>query len=193
MHRPHRRTAAFFLAALAALLLGGCAALDPYDNQVYCRATDQPGRCMDVIEAYRQAVIDGYKRHPTEEPDPAPPAADAAVPAPNPQFNPTDPTAPTLPAAAGTLSPREAYLRARDARLAELLEDPVTPVLAPPKLLRVLILPYTTRQNGVEELHMARYTYIKVEESRFVLDVRPNERPQADAPLFRQAAAERPQ
>lgn len=125
---------------------------------------------MDVVQAYRQAVIDSKtKTYPTEEPDPVVPQGKGA-PSGAPGFNPTDPTRPAGFSMPADISPRDAYLRARDARLAELLEEPVVPILAPPRLLRVLILPYTTRTAGVEELHMARYTYIKLEDTRFVLD-----------------------
>jgi conjugal transfer pilus assembly protein TraV len=59
--------------------------------------------------------------------------------------------------------------QARDQRyriLAELLQEPEKPVLQPPKILRVLLLPY---QGEEEELFMTRYIYVKIEDSRWVL------------------------
>ena len=50
--------------------------------------------------------------------------------------------------------------------LAELLQEPKKPVLQPPKILRVLLLPY---QGEEEELFMTRYVYVKIEDSRWVL------------------------
>ena len=50
-------------------------------------------------------------------------------------------------------------------RLAELLKEPQTPMIAPPRILRVLILPY--KANG--DLFMARYAYLQVESARWVL------------------------
>jgi conjugal transfer pilus assembly protein TraV len=50
--------------------------------------------------------------------------------------------------------------------LAELLEEPKKPVLQPPKILRVLLLPY---QGEQEELFMTRFVYVKIEDSQWVL------------------------
>ncbi|OGT92504.1 MAG: hypothetical protein A2286_14630 [Gammaproteobacteria bacterium RIFOXYA12_FULL_61_12] len=50
--------------------------------------------------------------------------------------------------------------------LSELLSEPKAPLLEPPKVLRVLLLPY---RGANEELFMARHVYIKVEEARWVL------------------------
>jgi len=54
---------------------------------------------------------------------------------------------------------------ARLDQLARLLKEPQTPMLVPPKVLRVLILPY----KGDEDLFMARYAYLQVDSSRWVL------------------------
>ena len=50
--------------------------------------------------------------------------------------------------------------------LADLLEAPETPVLNPPKILRVLLLPYKGENN---ELFMTRYVYLEIEPSQWVL------------------------
>jgi len=50
--------------------------------------------------------------------------------------------------------------------LTELLDEPKKPVLQPPKILRVLLLPY---QGEEEELFMTRFVYVKIEDSRWVL------------------------
>ncbi len=54
---------------------------------------------------------------------------------------------------------------ARLTRLAELLQEPQTPMIAPPRVLRVLILPY----KGSGDLFMARYAYLQVEPANWVL------------------------
>ena len=54
---------------------------------------------------------------------------------------------------------------ARFERLAQLLREPRTPIIVPPRILRVLILPY--KGNG--DLFMARYAYLQVESPRWVL------------------------
>jgi conjugal transfer pilus assembly protein TraV len=50
--------------------------------------------------------------------------------------------------------------------LADLLEAPETPVLNPPRILRVLLLPYKGENN---ELFMTRYAYLEIEPSQWVL------------------------
>ncbi|MHB1350302.1 MAG: TraV family lipoprotein [Desulfobulbaceae bacterium] len=50
--------------------------------------------------------------------------------------------------------------------LTKLLQEPKKPILQPPKILRVLLLPY---QGEEEELFMTRYVYVKIEDSRWVL------------------------
>ena len=50
--------------------------------------------------------------------------------------------------------------------LTDLLEAPETPVLNPPRILRVLLLPYKGENN---ELFMTRYAYLEIEPSQWVL------------------------
>lgn len=50
--------------------------------------------------------------------------------------------------------------------VAGLLEEPQKPILQPPKIMRVLLLPY---EGEGEELFMTRYVYLKVEESDWIL------------------------
>ncbi len=54
---------------------------------------------------------------------------------------------------------------ARLSRLSDLLRAPQTPMIAPPRVLRVLILPY----KGSGDLFMARYAYLQVEPANWVL------------------------
>jgi conjugal transfer pilus assembly protein TraV len=62
-------------------------------------------------------------------------------------------------------APEEDVEAARLSRLAELLKEPQTPMIEPPRILRVLILPY--KGNG--DLFMARYAYLQVESAKWVL------------------------
>ncbi|TKB11275.1 TraV family lipoprotein [Desulforhopalus sp. IMCC35007] len=50
--------------------------------------------------------------------------------------------------------------------LAELLQEEKKPLLQPPKILRVLLLPY---KGEGEELFMSRYVYVKIEDSKWIL------------------------
>ena len=50
--------------------------------------------------------------------------------------------------------------------ITDLLEAPETPLLNPPKILRVLLLPYRGEAN---ELFMSRYAYLEIEPAEWVL------------------------
>jgi conjugal transfer pilus assembly protein TraV len=51
-------------------------------------------------------------------------------------------------------------------RFSGLLKEPQTPVVAPPKVMRVLLLPYTGQDN---EFYMLRYVYFFVDKPRWIL------------------------
>ncbi len=57
-------------------------------------------------------------------------------------------------------------LNTRYSTLAGLLQEEKKPLLQPPKILRVLLLPY---KGEGEELFMSRYVYLKVEDSKWIL------------------------
>ena len=50
--------------------------------------------------------------------------------------------------------------------LAGLLREEKKPLLQPPKILRVLLLPYKGERD---ELFMSRYVYVKIEDSKWIL------------------------
>ena len=54
-------------------------------------------------------------------------------------------------------------------KLAGLLDEPKTPLIAPPKVMRVLLLPY----KNDRDLYMYRYAYFVVDDFRWVLDGNP--------------------
>jgi conjugal transfer pilus assembly protein TraV len=47
-----------------------------------------------------------------------------------------------------------------------LLKEPKTPIVAPPKVMRVLLLPYTGQEN---EFYMLRYVYFFVDKPHWIL------------------------
>lgn len=51
-------------------------------------------------------------------------------------------------------------------RLTGMLEAPETPLVAPPKVMRVLLLPY---EGDQEELYLTRYAYLFTDRPRWVL------------------------
>ena len=74
-----------------------------------------------------------------------------------------------LPDGQGNENSNASQIEAQNSRykaLTDLLEAPETPVLNPPKILRVLLLPYKGENN---ELFMTRYAYLEIEPSQWVL------------------------
>ena len=63
-------------------------------------------------------------------------------------------------------SNKSTYQDAVYGTLNKLLDEPVTPIIAPPKVLRILFLPYKSDSN---DLLMYRYAYIMVDEPKWVL------------------------
>jgi len=51
-------------------------------------------------------------------------------------------------------------------KFSDLLKEPKTPIVAPPKVMRVLFLPYTGQEN---EFYMLRYVYFFVDKPRWIL------------------------
>ena len=63
--------------------------------------------------------------------------------------------------------PATAYEYSRMRKLAALIEEPETPLLAPPKIMRVLLLPYKGQEK---ELYLYRYIYFVADDASWVLD-----------------------
>ena len=74
-------------------------------------------------------------------------------------------TGKSLVSASRPLTTADSAGAARLTKVADLLHEPQAPMIAPPKVLRVLILPY--KGNG--DLFMARYAYLQVEQANWVL------------------------
>ena len=124
------------LTALVLLGLSACAplekAVNPYEEDFKCRASDETGKCIDTPSAYKEA------RYPVIE----------------------EPLQPGMPTPDFSESDQRYHL------ITGLLEEPQKPILQPPKIMRVLLLPY---EGEGEELFMTRYVYLKVEESDWIL------------------------
>jgi conjugal transfer pilus assembly protein TraV len=133
------------MTALVALLLCSCSTvLNPYRSSFNCPRTDK-GKCVSVQNAYRESlnplIGDGQNEAraggATEE-------------------------------AGFTEAPGEKdYRAALLGRLAGLLKEPETPMVAPPQVMRVLLLPY---KGDGGELFMPRYAYFFVDRPSWVLD-----------------------
>jgi len=122
-------------------LLSGCGSVkdvvNPYEENFKCRAKDSEGKCVDTPTAYRDA------RYPAATQEPG------------------------VTEGVGQLNISK--LDAQNSRyktLAGLLENPEAPMLNPPKILRVLVLPYKGDSN---ELFMTRFAYLEIEKAQWIL------------------------
>lgn len=126
--------------SLAGFFVSACGplekAVNPYEEDFKCKASDDTGKCIDTPSAYKEA------RYPNIEPGMS-----------------------------------IEGLNRHDQRyqmVTGLLEEPKKPILQPPKILRVLLLPY---EGEGEELFMTRYVYVKVEDSDWILsEIKENEK-----------------
>ncbi len=146
-------------------LVAGCQTLVPYDSEFACAKSHDYGKCMDVQSAYDDA------RSSTGS------APAAAQPVAKSKSSARGTAAKSLPSGTPELrgelvreafAPADADERLREARyreLAGLIENPVTPLVQPPKVLRTLIVSYSTG----DALYMPRYVYYIAEDGKFVL------------------------
>lgn len=165
--RPKKTSSWFVVFMLVGIaVLPGCRVLVPYDSEFACAKSHDYGKCMDVQSAYEDArANEGSPRAPSQ---------------PGSKFKPGTQHAPgrqqpsgTPPELRGELL-REAYVpadnaaRLREARyreLAGLIENPVTPLVRAPKVLRTLIVSYSAGNT----LYLPRFVYYFAEEAQFVL------------------------
>lgn len=134
---------------LSSLLLAGCGPiLNPYEEHFKCKAPAEDGKCLDTPSAYLEA------RYPERDEN-------------CPNCPPKEPAPTTTPT---TISPHDTRYRL----LADLLEEPEKPLLRPPKILRVLMLPY---EGEGGELFMTRYVYLQVENGKWLLTEQKEKRP----------------
>jgi conjugal transfer pilus assembly protein TraV len=133
------------LLFLTTILLAGCGPiLNPYEEHFKCKTPAEDGKCLDTPSAYLEARY----------PEPAPGSVETCLDCP--------PKAPAPTTTPTTITPHDARYR----MLAELLEEPEKPLLRPPKILRVLMLPYEGESG---ELFMTRYVYLQVENGKWLL------------------------
>ncbi len=110
--------------------------LNPYEENFKCKAKDSTGKCVDTTTAYMEA------RH---------------------SFSSSNGL---LGKPAKVKELQEDVDGKRYKTISELLVEEKAPILKPPKIVRVLFLPY----KGVkDELFMSRYVYFKLEDSSWIL------------------------
>lgn len=137
-----------FLLILFCLCLSSCSSMknvvNPYDEDFHCRAKDTEGKCTDTPGAYQDARY----------PEPTKEVLVSATDGTTVQVNPL------------RVSAKEEAKASQYKTITELLENPKAPLLNPPKVIRVLILPYKGEKN---ELFMTRYAYLEIEKATWIL------------------------
>lgn len=151
------------LALAGMLLMSGCALLNPYESNFSCPESYN-GKCVSVQTAYsessggvaktKDAGSDQLHENCVPESDNFGACTESRK-----------ESVGTTPASKenGALTK---YRAALFDKFTGLLKEPVTPVVAPPKTMRVLLLPYTGQDN---EFYMLRYVYFFVDEPRWLL------------------------
>jgi len=121
-------------------MLSGCS-LTPYKSSFQCPDVDK-GKCIAVKDAYRESLNGSGSSG----------SKDAGKKAPKNMESSQDTAA-------------DMYKENLQKELAHLMEKPITPVIIPPKVMRVLILPYPDRSL----LYMPRYVYMMINEPEWVM------------------------
>ena len=145
------------------LLMSGCALLNPYESSFSCPESYN-GKCVSVQTAYSESSGVSVK------------AKDAAADQSHENCGPESENhgacaESRMESAGANPSSKEngaltKYRAALFDKFTGLLKEPVSPVVAPPKTMRVLLLPYTGQDN---EFYMLRYVYFFVDEPRWLL------------------------
>jgi len=159
----------FFLTILVSLLFAlssGCSAIvSPYNSQFQCPETDK-GKCVSVQTAYKESID-----NPLVKADPNPDAGPAGKEDKPPcetcgNHQKDQPETIRKPDVSPSRDSKYQYQGALYRKLASLIEQPSTPIVVPPDVVRVLILSYTGSEN---ELFSYRYVYFFATEPEWII------------------------
>lgn len=132
------------------LAFSGCAGvMNPYDSNFQCPGFKN-GKCVSVGTAYKESKKDN---HYTDLWDEGSGTERAKKGKSGGQVD-------------ENLSDASLYQNALYNRLSGLLQQPTSPFVVPPQVMRVLILPYTGKGN---ELYMDRYVYLFMDSPKWLL------------------------
>ncbi|MBU0665269.1 MAG: type IV conjugative transfer system lipoprotein TraV [Proteobacteria bacterium] len=173
------------LPLLLLLLLSGCGGfksiINPYEENFKCRTRDDAGKCIDTPSAYKEArfpdaddATDTTCTNANGDKIPCPDSNGSkntctdveGTEIPCPPATVADESKITITRVSKTNINQLTAQNSRYKALTELLEEPDKPMLEPPKIMRVLMLPY---KGESDELFMTRYVYLKLKESQWVL------------------------
>ena len=128
------------------VLLGGCSVLNPYKSEFTCPQKEN-GKCVGVDNAYYESLTKTKDKSENSE---------------SLKKNGQEKSSEKGSGQRSELLYQEEVYR----KLTGLLREPVTPLVAPPKVMRVLLLPYKG-EGG--ELFMPRYVYFMADGPRWIM------------------------
>lgn len=131
------------------LALSGCSVFSPYNSEFQCTSPDK-GKCVSVQQAYEESL----KKGPSVKDKKFHDVVDSSV---NEEKGKDQRNK--------KFSAEESYKESLQREMARLIDKPVTPVVIPPKVMRILVLPYPDKSL----LYMPRYIYIMTDKPRWVL------------------------
>lgn len=149
----------------ASLALSGCALFVPFESEFMCERTNEYGQCITVDGAYEQAVSGvshakvseargtDRKRRRRGEAEAPPPDADAY----------------------------SRYRASEYERMLSLMDQPVAPLVRPPKVLQTLVVAYSAADRT---LFSPRYIYYFADQGGFVFGDYLNAPPTTAAPTL---------
>lgn len=161
------------LFLLMVLFLSGCAGvLNPYGDEFSCPKTYK-GKCVSIQQAYEESLDPNFK-----EPD----NNDYLYEANTKRKGCSSGNCGTgsVKSSSGSILSMDsmtlygssdngegAYLEGLYKKMTGLLKEPVTPVIVPPKIMRVLILSYT--ETSGDDLFMPRYVYFMADKPKWIV------------------------
>ncbi len=143
------------------LLLSACKHFTPYEADFSCPETFG-GKCISTTTAYEES-INGDPQDPLNETSKASDTSESSE-----SSNESDKDiADAIEKAAEPDSTEVTYFNALVKKMTSILKEPKTPMIKPPKVIRVLVLPY---EGSGSELYMPRYIYLIVDKAQWVLE-----------------------
>lgn len=134
------------------VFLSGCSIFNPYNGEFTCPKTFK-GKCVSPKQAYQESLeepnTNGSGKETREDQEAIKPLKDLQK---------------DLDLKGSVIE--ASYQNALFEKLTALLKEPATPMIAPPQIVRVLILPY---QGEGSKLFMPRYVYFIIDEPKWVL------------------------
>jgi conjugal transfer pilus assembly protein TraV len=155
-----KRRIKFLATFLVILGFSGCASkvMNPYSEEFTCPQAEK-GKCVPIKQAYLESLQ-------------APPQDLLFTPTPQVNNQPDNSSANATFLNMQNIFPQDAFIEAYSKynealirKLQQMLENPKTPVLVPPQVIRVLILPYAGDRNT---FYAERYAYVIVENPQWV-------------------------